>query len=248
MVKSYLSKLLNCVPYRFLFPWINISDNKEMELRSCSFENECLYAIHGDEIEINPKWESYLIDNYTILRDFSFWNLTLFLQKRNPNVPDIPSKLIKPIQRESLDKQRKLWDLYIDMNGPINCIYTGVPLYKKHYDLDHFIPWSFVSHNLIWNLLPANSSINSSKSNNLPSLDLYLKPFAKIQHDALRVVYSKKPNDKTLEDYLMLYDSIPELICLSESEFLDVYRKIFSPMAQIAENMGFMYWNNKITI
>lgn len=234
------------VPYRFLSPWITYTTNNEVANISKSFLNNCIYAIHNETIEINPTWEQYLIDNYLILRDFTFWNLTIFLQKRNPNVPDLPSKLVKPIQRDSLTKHRHFWDTLIEFNGSIKCIYTGKPLYKKGYDLDHFVPWSFVSHNLLWNLLPADSSINSSKSNNLPPLATYLKPFAEMHQKAIQTIYPKNPNNKLLEDYLILHNSISELVQLSENDFLNVYQKTFSPLVQIAENMGFKYWDNPL--
>lgn len=252
-IKKYLLDNLNCtkkflrvftlnVPYRFLSPWIKYTYDEDVVTKSQRFENNCLYAIYGDEIVINEKWVDYLTEHYTILRDFAFWNLTEFLQKRNPNVPDVPSKLIKPIQRDSLTKQHKFWDTYIETVGSINCIYTGKQIFAKQYDLDHFVPWSFVSHNLLWNLIPADSSINSSKSNNLPPLEIYLKPFANVQHNALNTLYEKNPNNTIFEDYLIVYDSIPELANLSKTDFYNVFRKTFAPMVQIAENMGFKIW------
>ena len=90
------------VPYRFLSPWIQYTTDNEVVALSQSYTNNCLYAIKADTIEVNPNWEQYLNDNYLVLRDFTFWNLTVFLQKRNPNVPDVPSKLVKPILRDSL--------------------------------------------------------------------------------------------------------------------------------------------------
>jgi len=230
------------VPYRFLSPWINYTSDNDVVKLSQSYTNNCIYAIKGEIIEINPKWEEYLNNNYLILKDFTFWNLAVFLQKRNPNVPDVPSKLVKPILRDSLVKQRHFWDAFIDLNGSIRCIYTGKELYKKNYDLDHFVPWSFVSHNLLWNLLPADSSINSSKSNNLPLLDEYLRPFAKMHQQALQLIYPKNTNSKILEDYLTLHDSLSDLVRLSDNDFLNVFQKTFYPMVQIAENMGFKYW------
>lgn len=232
------------VPYRFLSPWITYTTNSDVVLQSQMFQNDCLYALNGEIIEINSKWEHYLIEHYTMLKSFTFWNLTLYLQKRNPNVPDVPSKLIKPILRDSLTKQHKFWDSYIDIEGPVKCIYTGKDLFKKEYDLDHFVPWSFVSHNLIWNLLPIDSSINSSKSNNLPLLDVYLKPYALQHKKALSVLYPLKPNDKMFEDYLSVFDSVPDLIRLSDNDFIRIFQKTFTPMVQIAENMGFSYWHN----
>lgn len=247
-IRGLLRVFILNVPYRFLSPWINYTtDNAVVEL-SQSYTNDCIYSIKGETIEINPKWQQYLNDNYLILRDFTFWNLTVFLQKRNPNVPDVPSKLVKPILRDSLVKQRHFWDTFIDINGSIKCIYTGKELYKKNYDLDHFVPWSFVSHNLLWNLLPADSSINSSKSNNLPLLDEYLRPFAKMHQKAIQVIYPKNPNNKLLEDYLTLHDSLSDLVQLSDNDFLNVFQKTFSPMVQIAENMGFKYWQKSLKL
>lgn len=232
------------VPYRFLSPWIKYTSDNDVILRSQKFERDCLYAIKDNFLEVNPKWIDYLFEHYHILRNFAFWNLTDFLQKRNPNVPSVSSKLIKPIQRDSLAKQHKFWDTYIETVGSLDCIYTGKPLLKKQYDLDHFVPWSFVSHNLLWNLIPADSSINSSKSNNLPSLEKYLEPFSNIQQKALKTLYEKNPNNIILEDYLMVYDSVSDLARLSENDFCDVFRRTFSPMVQIAENMGFKIWQS----
>lgn len=240
--KRFLKVFSINVPYRFLSPWIRYTNDEDVIKKSQSFENQCLYAIHGDKIVINEIWIEYLTENYAILRDFAFWNLTQFIQKRNPNVPDVSSKLIKPIQRDSLTKQHRFWDTYINTVGSINCIYTGKQIFAKQYDLDHFVPWSFVSHNLLWNLIPADSSINSSKNNNLPPLDVFLKPFANVHQKALKTLYLKNPNNSILEDYLMVYDSISDLIELSESDFYNVFRKTFSPMVQIAENMGFKIW------
>lgn len=229
------------VPYRFLSPWIKEPQDDRMELRSRTFENNCLYAIHDKEIRLNPIWKNYLIEHYSMLRDFTFWNLNQFLQKRNPNVPDLSSKLIRPIQRESLTNQRKLWNMFIHENNGLECIYTHSILTKEDYDLDHFIPWSFVAHNQLWDLLPANPGINSSKSNLLPPLERYIKPFSQIQHSFLSYIYDKKPNERLLEDYLQIGDSISNLVNLSDDDFTSAFSKILSPLEQIASNMGFNY-------
>jgi len=123
----------------------------------------------------------------SILVDFAYWNLTLFLQTRNPNVPAIPNKLIRPEVRNSLTKQHNYWDMVMTIGGPIHCIYTDKLLHPKDYDLDHFIPWSFVCYDLLWNLIPSNGSINSSKSDKLPDLGFYLPKLAALQHHSLQV-------------------------------------------------------------
>lgn len=235
------------VPYRFLSPWIPKSSDAEVVSQSQVFTNNCPYAIFDKTILIDNLWVDYLISYAAILKDFSFWNLAIFLQKRNPNVPDIPSKLVRPLQRTPLTRQRRFWDRFIQTKGQIQCIYTGANLTVGDYDLDHFIPWSFVVHDLLWNLIPSDSSVNSSKSNCIPSLERYLEPLARLQHEALKENYLSNPSDKLLEDYLVFRCSIPELISISDNRFISLFKNEFTPMAQTASNMGFAPWINATT-
>ncbi|MCQ2186564.1 MAG: HNH endonuclease [Bacteroidales bacterium] len=241
-VKKTLRVFTQNVPYWFLTPWLHCKTVSEVIESSQSMMGFCPYSIHGDTICIEEQWRRYLLKNIAILTDFTYWNLAAFVQKRNPNVPDVAAKLIKPISRNSLSKQHKYWNRYFDECGSVNCIYTGNELTKENYDLDHFIPWSFCVHDQLWNLIPASGSINSSKSNNLPSLDRYLNPLAAIQHEALKVNFSNNPNDNLLEDYLIFRCSIQELVDMDERTFASTLNKEFTPMMQTASNMGFMPW------
>lgn len=234
-----------CVPYRFLSPWFPKSSDKTVVELSGKYTNQCLYRIDNNtkQIQINPEWYSYLLKNNRVLKDFCLWNLTLYLQTKNPNVPDIANKLIKPVERESMLRQRKFWNLVIEQSGPIRCIYTGEILYTSNYALEHFIPWSFVSHNLNWNLVPVLPSVNSSKSNRLPNIDRFLGNFTEIQKNAVQAVWSINPKNKMLEDYLILGNTIESVANMPIPIFQEKYRKLMLPLVQIAENMGYEYWN-----
>ena len=70
--------------------------------------------------------------------------------------------------------------------------------------LDHFIPWSFVLHDRMWNLVPVSKSINSSKSDLLPPLEKYLDSFIDLQFTAYTTALEIGINSKTLEDYYLL--------------------------------------------
>lgn len=231
------------VPHWFLSPWFprikSESDSKRKKRiysESISFNQNCLYALHRDGIEINPEWKSYLISNTKILKDFCYWNLALFLQSKNPNVPDIPNKLIKPATRNGLAKQRtQFWDIVLEELGSVECIYTGKKLIKGDYAVEHFIPYSFVSHDLIWNLIPADKSFNSSKSNKLPSLDKYFDSFYYLQSSAFEIVRKKSPNNKMLEDYFTVFPNIQNT--LTQSKFME----IMQPLVSIAANNGFEF-------
>ena len=174
------------------------------------------------------------------MRDFALWNLTLFLQAKNPNVPNVAGKLIRPEKRDALTAQTKFWNKVIEIGGPITCIYTDTSLGIKQFELDHFMPWSFVSHNQNWNLIPANGSINSSKSNRIPELKHYLPKMAKEQHRALRLyIPVSKEKDAILNEYYALGASPKDLMQMNDEAFLQKFYDTFSPLSQMALNMGF---------
>lgn len=224
------------VPHWFLSPWFPGKDKTSIYNASKSFSGNCLYALHDERIEVNPEWNNYLIANTRVLKDFCYWNLSLFLQAKNPNVPDIPNKLIKPALRSSLTEQRtKFWDLVLKELGSVKCIYTGQKLSVGNYAVEHFIPYNFVSHDLIWNLIPADKSFNSSKSDKLPPLEKYFNPFFDLQKAAVEIVSEKSPKNKLLEDYLTIF---PDL----EKNFSkEKFRDRIQPLITIASNNGFEF-------
>ena len=246
-VKDQLATLIRNVPYRFLSPWINYTSDADVIARSHAYENGCLYSIQKtkDEfyITINPVWNKYLQDYYGILTDFINWNLTLFLQQRNPNIPNIPNKLTRPMERTSLSKQRRFWDDVIRNGGHVHCIYTGQEIHIGDYAVDHFLPWSFVAHDQLWNLIPADNSINSSKSDKLPPLDRFLKKLTEEHREAIKVYLGAGKKESALEDFASLGYTPRDLLQLNRERFLAAYQQTFTPLFQIAQNMGYEVWN-----
>lgn len=225
------------VPHRFLSPWFPASDMKKAYAFSQQFTNNCLYKLTPDHIEINPEWIDYLQRNARILKDFCYWNLVTYLQNKNPNVPDIPNKLIKSTIRKNLTEQRRsFWDIVISELGTIECIYTNSKLRTGEYAVEHFLPYAFVAHDQIWNLLPADRSFNSSKSDKLPKLDKYFQPFFQLQKQAVEIIQHKNPRNRFLEDYLSLFPSLDENDFNSESFFSHI-----QPLVAIANNNGFEF-------
>jgi hypothetical protein len=229
------------VPHWFLSPWFNQSSRAEIYNRSKQFENNCLYALHKNEIIINPHWVHYLKSNAKLIKDFCYWNLALFLQTRNPNVPDIPNKLIKPAVRNSLTEQRnKYWKNVFEEENHVNCIFTNTKLYyqENNFALDHFIPHAFVSHDLIWNLIPIDKTFNSSKSDKLPLLDIHFDKFYQLQKKAFDINKAINAKSKYMDEYLTIF---PELNSFSKQRF----KEIIQPLITIAHNNGFPYLNEK---
>lgn len=230
-----LNHFNNEVPWRFLSPWIK-GNEKDVYLASRNFERQNPYALYDEHIEINPAWINYLQSHAGILKSFCYWKLSLYLQKHNPNVPDIPNKLIKPAKRNSLNDQRKFWKSIIMEMDEIKCIYTKDPIDISNFAVEHFIPYSFVSHDLMWNLIPADPKFNCSKTNKLPSLDDYFEDFFNLQLSAIKITQEKAPTNKFLQDYLSIF---PDLKDFDQPTFKARYRETLQPLITIAGNNGF---------
>ncbi|MET4138438.1 HNH endonuclease domain-containing protein [Pedobacter sp. UYP1] len=232
------------VPYRFLSPWFSsIKGNKQDIYKSSQlFANDCIYAVDEHSVIINPKWITYLTENSGILKAFCYWHLCLYVQKRNPNVPDIANKLFKPPHRNSLLKPRKeFWDIIIERTGPVKCIYTKNLLNINEYAIDHFVPFAFVSHDLIWNLIPADKSFNCSKSDKLPIFDKYFDDYFELQELAMKTVFSYSPRNKLLQNYLTILPDLSLLNTLSKEDLKDRFKDNILPLITIAANNGFEY-------
>lgn len=227
------------VPHWFVSSWFSGNRNQIYAL-SQNFDHGCIYRLEKDFIEINPIWISYLQLNSKILKDFCFWNLSLFLQKRNLNVPDIPNKISRSISRNSLIRQtNEYWRLVFNELGAVDCIFTDKKLVfeEKKYALDHFVPHAFVSHDLIWNLIPIDQTFNSSKGDKLPSLDKYFDKFYNLQKTAFEIVKTHNSRNKFLEEYLTIF---PNLEGINGFDYLR-YRETIQPLITIASNNGFSY-------
>ncbi|HHX59649.1 MAG TPA: hypothetical protein GX707_02750 [Epulopiscium sp.] len=121
-------------------------------------------------------------------------------------------KLAAP-QERNLTSARRFGNEVNDIM-PLYDIYTGKELTERNFkeygglSIDHFIPWSFVLHDELWNLVPTFHNINSSKSNRLLNLEHYMEKFCDLQYNAFRVARNNKKLKKQLEDYLTINKSI----------------------------------------
>jgi hypothetical protein len=165
----------------------------------------------------------------------------LYLQTKNPGVPAVLDKLVKPAQRQSFSRQREYWNIVFKKHASLECIYTHKSLNAGNYDLEHYVPWSFVTHNLIWNLIPADRAINSSKSNKLPP-EKYLQAFVYTQQLGLTTIYHQNSNHKLLQDFNSFGAPVSEIIRLEDNKLFELYKNQLNPQLQIARQLGFGEW------
>ncbi len=201
-----------------------------------------LYLITDNEKEIiiPPFWFGYISANIKILKNFASWEWLKYMQKRNPSVPNLQKKLFPPESRETLNKQKKYWKHVLELL-PQYCIFSGTILEIDNLSIDHFLPWSFVAHDQLWNLIPVSRSINSSKSNNLPSLYRYFGRFVDLQYKALSIYHShpgKTPWEKIIEPYVTDLN-LTERDILEKDKLVQSLEAAITPLYNLARNQGF---------
>ena len=249
--------LVRFVPYRFLSPFFagdlqGLSDSaRHQEIirrANLNFDssNPMLYRFvpGGESIELHPAWKKYLQQHAEILRGWILWHWCNYLQKRNPNIPAISQKLAKP-EAADLTLQRRFWRWVIGKRaGEVRCIYSGDVLSAEHFAVDHYVPWDFIGHDNLWNLIPAKPEANSAKSNWLPTAD-YFPAFVRNQHLALSTfcgsgrtgwnsLMESYSVDLHLPEVPTLCEAAPELEALQSA-----YARVIPPLLQLAENCGF---------
>ena len=122
-----------------------------------------------------------------------------WLQNNNPEVPGLVYKLAPMDEKmRKLGKVRKLWEGILDCQE-IRDVFTGESIQSAKYDIDHFIPWSFVMNDELWNLMPMDSSLNSAKSNRLPQWDPFFTRFSENQFVLYRLIHEKPGIHKLYE-------------------------------------------------
>ena len=208
-VRKYKSDLTLNVPYRLLsqfIPDISGSDKiwgrKEiLEVINRKGETALLpYTFRrgtsqlDNRIVINAYWKHFLTEETPILKGWIDYHKVVFLQRRNPAVPGIIYKLkAQGDLTRDLSAVRKLWRPLIETNVILD-IYTGRELSPTRFDIDHFIPWSYIANNELWDLIPADPSFNSSKSNTLPDWNTYAERFLDNQY----YLYTKIHSDEKM--------------------------------------------------
>jgi hypothetical protein len=250
--KARLAPFRRFVTTRFLSPWFAdklrgmIDSSRAARIRDLAKESQTTpfaspYWFEGENICLNPSWQHFLTDNMAVVQAFAEHHLAVYLQTRNPNVPGVVNKLRAPTERQ-LNSARHFWQFVraeltkSGRSSRFRDIYSEQPL-AQNFSIDHFLPWSFVVHDLFWNLTPVEPATNSAKNDVLPDLDLYLPRLANLHFEVVEVA---KSEPKLLEDYTDCFRlDAAELAAIGERGLETKFREVMLPQAQIAINQGF---------
>lgn len=263
-LKKYKEQLTNMVPYRALAGFFAKSGDivdwgstvrMTRYIRQFSEEKTLLPYTFGEssrlkkQVYFNPEWIKMIQDNTVPILGWIQYEKVKWLQNNNPEVPGLVYKLA-PLDEKmrKLGKVKKLWNGILELTE-IRDVFNDNPIEFKEYDVDHFVPWSFVMNDELWNLMPMDSSLNIIKSNKLPLWDPFFERFAANQYRMYELVNQKPELHKMFEgcyrDNLHSIWAGQELYRPGNSRelFYNVLRQNMRPVYDSARRQGYEIWD-----
>lgn len=262
---GYKMELTKNVPYKALSGFanrgaekidLNSSARRMMAYYNKLNQSEMLLPyVFNDEcglnrtITFNSGWIQMIQDCTVAILGWIQLEKIKWLQNNNPEVPGLVYKMA-PIddKMRKLNNVRKLWEAILYLH-PVVDVFKNKEIDRLNYDVDHFIPWSFVMNDELWNLMPMDSSWNSKKSNKLPQWDLFFGRFADNQYILYTLLQEKPGIHKLYEacyrDNLHSIWANQELYRVgnSKDEFHGILEKNMRPVYDSAKRQGYEIWN-----
>ena len=261
-LKASKEQLTNMVPYRALAGFFpdKLSDSDWTTRRITAYiqrinkEAVLLPYVLGEESRLakrvlfQPAWMEMIQDNTVSILGWIQYEKVKWLQNNNPDVPGLVYKLAPMDEKmKKLVNARKLWDGILSFKEVRN-VFSEKPVIPKEYDMDHFIPWSFVMNDELWNLMPMDSSLNRSKGNQLPLWDPFFERFAANQFLMYSLIHEKDGIHRLFEDCYR--DNLHSIWAERElyrkgntkDEFYNILQKNMQPLYDSARRQGYEPW------
>lgn len=167
------------VPYESLTPDMMIDISHQVKVKckkyvvGALFEdtNRLFYSFSKKQewLQINPVMYEFICKHKVVIEKLNYYEWARFLEK--VNVESVTTKLLDKIdesaKRNNLSMYRQI--LYEEFESK-NCFYCGRQLQPGKIHVDHFIPWSFLKDDNLWNLVLSCPNCNRKKNDRLPDL------------------------------------------------------------------------------
>lgn len=144
--------------------------------------------------------------NYGMLRSTVLLLWAVWLEDLNPSMIKVMTK----ISMENIQRGDLAWAKGVLAGRFGNCFYCGGRLDGSDWHADHFIPWSYVLDDKLWNIVPACSDCNLRKGNSLPSRDdlaRICKRNAELRCEGFEKLYFEGYDDDELPRLYGMYQS-----------------------------------------
>ena len=126
------------------------------------------FDVKEEWLQLSRPAYDFLCRHKVAVEKLNYYEWARFLEKVNDDsaVTHLLTKLDESTLRGNLSVFRRiLWEEFESRR----CFYCGRELSPRSMHVDHFIPWSFIKDDRLWNLVPACSHCNLMKSDRLPA-------------------------------------------------------------------------------
>ena len=132
------------------------------------------FNLKEDGIVLNPRVYDFMLKYKAELEKLNYYAWARFLEQINDD--NVLMRVIDKLElatpkREDLSVYREILRKEFEED---TCFYCGKKL-GKNIHVDHFIPWSFVKDDKLWNFVLSCARCNERKSNKFPKQDFLIK-------------------------------------------------------------------------
>lgn len=265
-LKAAKEQLTNMVPYRALAGFF-LKESTPADWNSVRRMTAYIERVNRDvvllpytlgessklnkEIHFQGPWIEMIQEHTVPILGWIQYEKVKWLQNNNPEVPGLVYKLAPMDEKmRKLSHVRKLWEGVLDIRE-VRDVFTDELVIPKQYDVDHFIPWSFVMNDELWNLMPMDSSLNNSKSDRLPKWDPFFPRFAENQYLLYSLIHEYPGIYKLFEscyrDNLHSLWAGQELYRRGNTKeaFTNILEKNMRPVYDSARRQGYEVWKRE---
>lgn len=123
------------------------------------------FSKKGEWLQLNPQMFEFLCKHKVAIEKLNYYEWARFLERVNDDdsVDHLLSKIDESAKRNNLSYYRDI--LFQEFEN--KCFYCGKKVTRGHVEVDHFIPWSFIKDDNLWNFVLACPDCNNKKRDKL---------------------------------------------------------------------------------
>jgi hypothetical protein len=133
------------------------------------------FSRSGEWVQLNPIMYEFVCKHKVAIEKLNYYEWARFLERVNKD--SAVDHLLNKIDESTLRTRNSL-TYYRDIlfqEFENKCFYCGKSITKKSVEVDHFIPWSFIKDDQLWNFVLACPTCNNNKRDKLAREDYLIK-------------------------------------------------------------------------
>ncbi len=133
------------------------------------------FSRSGEWVQLNPIMYEFVCKHKVAIEKLNYYEWARFLERVNKD--SAVDHLLNKIDESTLRTRNSL-AYYRDIlfqEFENKCFYCGKSITKKSVEVDHFIPWSFIKDDQLWNFVLACPNCNNHKRDKLAQEDYLIK-------------------------------------------------------------------------